>query len=77
MKRKALLISLIALAMALCVFAGATIAYLFVKTNTVTNTFSPSNIGLTLVETTGDTYKMVPGVELSKNPKVTVTSDVV
>lgn len=75
MKRKALLISLIALAMALCMFAGATIAYLFVKTNTVTNTFSPSNIGLTLLETKNN-FKMVPGEEIEKDPIVTVTNDV-
>jgi hypothetical protein len=39
------------------------------------NTFSPSNIGLDLTETTTE-YKMIPGEEIDKDPKVTVKTDV-
>ena len=37
------------------------------------NTFSTSDIGVTLGETT-NTYKMVPGWTIAKDPKATVTS---
>ena len=74
-KKHALLISGLAILMALCTIAGATLAYLFTETKQVVNTFSPSNIDLTLVETTTD-YKMIPGNTISKDPKVTVKSDV-
>lgn len=74
MKRKALLISVIAAVMVLCTVAGATLAYLFVKSETVENTFTPTDITLALKETTGNTYQMIPGVELDKNPKVTASA---
>lgn len=73
---KKLIIAIIALTMVFSCLVGATVAYLFVKTTPVTNTFSPSNIDLTLTETER-TYQMVPGVVLAKDPKVTVTSDIV
>ena len=85
MKKKALLISLIALAMALCMFAGATIAYLFVVSQDVVNTFAPSNIELTLVESdSADTdtdankneYQMIPGATITKDPKVSASADI-
>ena len=76
MKKKALLISLIALAMALCVFAGATIAYLFVNTDPVVNTFSPSNISLDLDESENLDLQMIPGMYIKKDPKVTASADV-
>ena len=74
MKRKALLISVIAAVMVLCTVAGATLAYLFVKSEKVENTFTPTDITLELKETTGNTYQMIPGVELDKNPKVTASA---
>ena len=74
-KKHALLISVLAVMMALCTIAGATLAYLFVKTDPVVNTFSPSNIELTLIENTGNTYQMIPGTVYAKDPKVTVTAD--
>lgn len=74
-KKHVLLISALAILMALCTVAGATLAYLFTKTNSVVNTFSPSNIGLDLTETTTE-YKMIPGTTIDKDPKVTVKTDV-
>lgn len=50
----------------------ATYAYLTDKTDVVTNTFTVGNVGITLTETTGEEYKMVPGVAIDKDPIVTV-----
>ena len=82
--RRALLIAVLALVVCVATIGG-TVAWLTASTDTVQNTFSPSNIGLTLVETgTGDvvngvapkSYKMIPGEEYTKDPKVTITNDV-
>ena len=51
---------------------GGTVAWLTDKTGTITNTFTAGDINITLAETTGNTYKMVPGNTIAKNPKVTV-----
>ena len=64
-----------AMILAVCLGVGGTLAYLFVKTETVTNTFSPSNITLDLEESE-NTYKMIPGVTMPKDPKVTASGDV-
>lgn len=73
MKKKTL-ISIIAVALVLCVSVGGVLAWLQHKTQTETNTFTVGNIGLTLGETTGNDYKIIPGQNLAKDPKVTVTS---
>lgn len=54
------------------VSVGGTIAWLTDSTTPVTNTFTVGNIDITLAETTGDSYKMVPGNTIAKDPKVTV-----
>ena len=64
-----------AMILAVCLGVGGTLAYLFVKTQTVTNTFSPSDITLKLEETTGSNYQMIPGKDISKNPKVSANGD--
>ena len=75
-KKHVLLISALAILMAICTVAGATLAYLYVKTNDVVNTFAPSNIGLTLTESDEDKqFKMIPGQTIAKDPTVTVTDD--
>lgn len=76
MKKKIVLTSIVALSLALLVAVGVTVAYLFVKTDSVVNTFEPSNIEVTLTETTGTSYKMIPGTTLAKNPTVTVVNDI-
>lgn len=53
---------------------GGTIAWLIAKTDTVTNKFTTSDISVTLEETT-ETYKMIPGWTIEKDPKVTVSAD--
>ena len=69
------LIIVAAMILAVCLGVGGTLAYLFVKTNTVTNTFTPSDITLELKETER-TYQMIPGVEMPKDPKVTASGDI-
>lgn len=54
---------------------GVTVAWLTDKTEAVTNTFTASDVDITLTETTGNEYKMVPGTEISKDPKVKVEDD--
>lgn len=52
---------------------GGTLAWLTDKTEEVTNTFTVSNVGLELTETT-EGYKMIPGLTIAKDPLVTVTA---
>ena len=52
--------------------AGGTLAYLMAKSSTVTNTFVAGEIGtLSLSETTGNSYIVIPGVDITKDPVVT------
>lgn len=57
---------------------GGTIAYLQATSTEVTNTFTPTDIDVDLAETvpTGKTAQLVPGVDISKDPKVTASSTV-
>lgn len=71
MKKKITLAVICAVLSCVCLI-GTTFAWLTDKTATVTNTFTVGNIKISLEETTGTTYKMVPGAEISKDPKVTV-----
>lgn len=66
------LIWLIAAALVLAVGIGSTVAYLIASSNTLENTFTVGNVGLTLHETTGTRYKLAPGVTLAKDPRITV-----
>ena len=52
--------------------AGGTIAYLMAKSSTVNNTFVAGEIGtLKLSETTGNSYIVTPGVDITKDPTIT------
>ncbi len=62
---------LVALALILGIAAGGTIAWLMDSTNPVVNTFTTSDIGITLTETT-TAYQMIPGHTITKDPMVTV-----
>jgi hypothetical protein len=55
---------------------GGTLAWLKSETTPVVNTFSPSNIGLTLTETQGTSFQLIPGKAYAKDPQVTITNDV-
>ena len=66
------LMLVLALALIVGVAGGATFAWLTAKSDTVTNTFTYGDINITLEEKTGDFYKIIPGVDIGKDPKVTV-----
>lgn len=51
---------------------GGTLAWLSAQTNEITNTFTVGKITITLAETTGENYKIVPGGTEAKDPKITV-----
>ena len=78
--KKKLLVVLACLALCVCTVVTGTLAWLTAETETITNTFSPSNIQLTLTETgTTDNkkeFKMIPGQELGKDPKIEVKTDI-
>lgn len=67
-------IALLALVLVIGCVAGGTVAWLVAKTDPVVNTFTYGNIDITLTETTGTSYKIIPGTDITKNPKVTVTA---
>ena len=65
----------IALTAVICFAAvGTTFAWLVAKTPSITNTFTVGDVSITLVETTGNEYKLIPGHTYAKDPKVTVAT---
>lgn len=67
-------VTLLALVLVFGCAVGGTFAWLTAKTDAVVNTFTHGDINISLAETTGNNYKIVPGVNIDKNPKVTVTA---
>ena len=76
--RKGLLIAVVVLITAV-LSVGGTLAWLTDSTDSVTNTFTASKIDITLTEDAGRTasyeFKMLPGADITKDPKVTVKKD--
>ena len=68
-------IALLALVLVIGCVAGGTVAWLVAKTEPVVNTFTYGNIDIALTETTGTSYKIIPGTDIAKDPKVTVAAD--
>ena len=66
---------MLALVLVLGCAVGGTVAWLVAKTNPVVNTFTYGDINIELTETTGEDYKIIPGVDIEKDPKVTVKAD--
>lgn len=66
------LVLVLALALIVGVAGGATFAWLTAKTDTVVNTFTYGDINIELAEGTGSNYKIIPGVDIEKDPKVMV-----
>ena len=62
---------LLALILVLGIAIGGTIAWLTDTTGEVTNTFTTSNIDITLTEEAKD-FQMVPGCTITKDPLITV-----
>ena len=81
----------LAMVMAACVSIGVTLAYLFVETPSVVNTFKYGDINIELWEndyvlstnsldsntkvTSESDYKLIPGNSMPKNPTVTVKAN--
>lgn len=72
MKKKTLAL-LAALVLVIGCIIGGTLAWLTAKTDAVVNTFSTSDIEITLTETEEE-YKMIPGWTIHKDPKATVVA---
>lgn len=68
-------VAMLALVLVIGCAVGGTVAWLTAQTDPVVNTFTYGDINITLSETTGDSYKIIPGVNIDKNPKVTVKKD--
>ena len=73
MKKKTLAL-LLALVLVFGAAVGGTIAWLTSTSDTVTNTFTYGDINISLSETKPDNKqaKIIPGVDIAKDPKVTV-----
>ena len=70
--RNRILLTALAALLLVTLTIGGTVAWLQDKTEAVVNVFTGSDVDIDLDETTGNSYKMVPSVEITKNPKVTV-----
>lgn len=79
-------VAVLSVVLAMLIGIAGTLAYLKDSTDPVVNTFTSSDVSITLVEGAsewddedGDTrtnsYKMVPGATINKDPKVTVLAD--
>lgn len=69
---KKLFVAIIAVCLLAGGVVGGSIAWLMDITNEVTNTFTLGDVDIELKETTGDSYKMVPGTTIRKDPTVTI-----
>lgn len=67
--------AVLALALVLGCALGGTVAWLVAKSDPVVNTFTYGDININLEETTGSSYKIIPGVDIAKDPKVTVKAN--
>ncbi|MBR5547712.1 MAG: hypothetical protein IKU70_12140 [Clostridia bacterium] len=73
MRRALFTMSLVLVMMMVAV--GGTIAWLTDTTDSLENVFTTTEIDIDLTETTGTSYAIVPGVDITKDPKVTVNAD--
>lgn len=69
------LVALLSLVLLLGCSLGGTLAWLSDSTDPVINTFTVGDVNIELDETTGTEYKIVPGVNIAKDPKVTVKAN--
>lgn len=71
MKKKTT-IAVVALALVLCFAIGGTLAWLVDESDKVVNTFTYGDINIDLSESENLNLKMIPGNDITKDPKVTV-----
>ena len=69
-------VALLALVLVIGCVAGGTVAWLVAKTDPVVNTFTYGDINIELTETKPENKqaKIIPGTNIEKDPKVTVTA---
>ena len=76
MNKRRILALVLACVLCVCIGIGGTLAWLTAQTTPVVNTFTDSDINITLTETgatdNANSYQMVPGYTITKDPKVTV-----
>ena len=70
-----LVVAMLAVTLLIGCAIGGTVAWLTAKTEAVVNTFTYGDINITLAETTGTDYKIIPGKDINKDPKVTVKAN--
>lgn len=70
--RKSRVWLIIASALALAIGVGTTLAYLVASSQTVKNTFTIGSVSITLTESTGTNYPLIPGTSQAKDPVLTV-----
>ena len=70
-----LVVAMLAVTLLIGCAIGGTVAWLTANTAPVVNTFTYGDINITLAETTGTNYKIIPGVDITKDPKVTVKAN--
>ena len=73
-KSTKVLATVLSLVLLVSLSVGGTMAYLHARSETVTNTFTFGNLGLALDESTGEDYELIPGVNIKKDPKVTLST---
>lgn len=73
--KKKILAAVLACALCVGIGVGGTLAWLTATAPAVTNTFTVGDIDISLTETTGTSYKFVPGDTIAKDPTVTVEAD--
>ena len=77
MKKRTLAL-LCAVTMVIGIAVGGSLAWLVSKPDSVTNTFTTSDVNITLTEPAGEEnayeFQMVPGKPITKDPQVTVTA---
>ena len=69
---KKALAMLLSLVLVIGCVAGGTLAWLVDSSETVTNTFSVGDINITISETTGTSYKILPGGTSAKDPTLKI-----
>lgn len=70
-----LVVAMLAVTLLIGCAIGGTVAWLTAKTDPVVNTFTYGDINIKLTENTGKDYKIIPGVDIPKDPKVTVNAN--
>ena len=72
-----LVVAMLAVTLLIGCAIGGTVAWLTAKTDSVVNTFTYGDINITLTENkpANQQAKIIPGVDIEKDPKVTVKKD--